>query len=60
VRVFEEESRTFELILVDDGRPDDVWSVIVSLHEKDPQRVVAVDAKLAQRVDGGCGAPGAG
>ncbi len=42
LRVLEAEARPFELILVDDGSPDDVWSVIVSLHAEHPDRVVGV------------------
>ncbi|MCP3982762.1 MAG: glycosyltransferase family 2 protein [bacterium] len=42
MRVLEAESRGFELVLVDDGSPDDVWSVIDSLHAENPERVVGV------------------
>ncbi|MBW2245024.1 MAG: glycosyltransferase family 2 protein, partial [Deltaproteobacteria bacterium] len=33
---------SYEVVLVDDGSPDDVWNVIASLHEEHPERVVGV------------------
>ncbi|MCP5056216.1 MAG: glycosyltransferase family 2 protein [bacterium] len=41
-RVLDGEGRSYELVLVDDGSPDDVWSVITSLHEEHPEHVVGV------------------
>lgn len=41
-RVLDAEGRSYELVLVDDGSPDDVWSVITSLYEEHPEQVVGV------------------
>jgi undecaprenyl-phosphate 4-deoxy-4-formamido-L-arabinose transferase len=34
--------KTYEVVLVDDGSPDQTWTVLEELHAADPQHVVAV------------------
>ncbi len=34
--------KTYEVVLVDDGSPDQTWTVMEALHAADPQHVVAV------------------
>ncbi len=34
--------RTYELVMVDDGSPDDSWRVLAELRRKDPEHIVAV------------------
>jgi undecaprenyl-phosphate 4-deoxy-4-formamido-L-arabinose transferase len=40
--VLEAERLSWELILVDDGSPDDSWKEMVALHRQRPDRIVAV------------------
>lgn len=42
VRVLDARGGSYEIILVEDGSPDDTWKTARSLHERYPQRVVAV------------------
>ncbi|MGH0033411.1 MAG: glycosyltransferase family 2 protein [Myxococcota bacterium] len=41
--VLDAEGLSHELILVDDGSPDESWSVLREIHEEMPDRVVAVE-----------------
>ncbi len=40
--VLEAEGLRHELVLVDDGSPDDAWDRLTELHQKHPDRIVAV------------------